>query len=222
MTLRVLIADDHTLFRQGLVGILETREDLVQVVGQAATGHEAILLAEQLQPDIILMDIYMPECDGLAATKEIRARFPQCKIVMLTSSESDEHLYQAVQLGASGYLLKNLNANRFFEMLSGVMHGEPALTPDMAARLLKGVANHTALSTRGVSELSDRELAVLRLIAVGATNQEIAEQLFLSIHTVKNHVHNILDKLKLENRTQVASFALNKGLITPKDKSGAA
>ena len=222
MTLRVLIADDHTLFRQGLVGILETREDLVQVVGQAATGHEAVLLAEQLQPDIILMDIYMPECDGLTATKEIRARFPQCKIVMLTSSESDEHLYQAVQLGASGYLLKNLNANRFFEMLAGVMRGEPALTPDMAARLLKGVANHTALSTRGVSELSDRELAVLRLIAVGATNQEIAEQLFLSIHTVKNHVHNILDKLKLENRTQVASFALNKGLIPPKDKSGAA
>ncbi len=212
MPIRVLIADDHTLFRQGLVGLMETREDVVEVVGEAATGREAVHMAEQLQPDIVLMDIYMPEGDGLTALREIRASSPKCKIVMLTSSESDEHLYQAVQLGASGYLLKNLNASRFFELLSGVMHGEAAMTPDMAARLLKRVASHAALSPDGQAQLSERELAVLRLVAVGATNQEIADQLSLSVFTVKSHMRNILGKLQLENRTQAASYALSRGL----------
>ena len=212
MPIRVLIADDHTLFRQGLVGLMETREDVVEVVGEAATGREAVHMAEQLQPDIVLMDIYMPDGDGLAALREIRASSPKCKIVMLTSSESDEHLYKAVQLGASGYLLKNLNASRFFELLSGVMRGEAAMTPDMAARLLKGVASHAALSLDGQAQLSERELAVLRLVAVGATNQEIADQLSLSVFTVKSHMRNILGKLQLENRTQAASYALSRGL----------
>jgi DNA-binding NarL/FixJ family response regulator len=215
MTIRILIADDHTLFREGLTGLMETREDLVEVVGHASTGREAVQMAEQLKPDIILMDIYMPGQDGLAAMKEIHARFPKIKVVMLTSSENDDHLYHAVQFGASGYLLKNLKAGKFFELLTGVMRGEPAMTPEMAARLLKGVASHTGGGEKGKVGLSERELAVLRLVAVGATNQEIAEKLSLSVYTVKSHMRSILDKLQLENRTQAANYAINQGLVPP-------
>jgi DNA-binding NarL/FixJ family response regulator len=214
MTIRVLIADDHTLFRQGLVGMMDTREDLVQVIGEAATGREAVQLAEQLQPDIILMDIYMPDGNGLQATKAIRERYPNIKVVMLTSSESDEHLYEAVQLGASGYLLKNLDAAQLFDLLGGVMRGEAAMTPEMASRLLKGIAKRSADPTQGVEALTERELIVLRLVAVGSSNSDIAEKLCISVNTVKTHIRNILDKLQLENRTQAATYAMDRGLIT--------
>lgn len=219
MTIKVLIADDHKLFRQGLVGLMETLDDVVEVIGEAATGREAIQLAEQLQPDIILMDIYMPEGDGLQATKEIRDRFPQIKIVMLTSSESDEHLFQAVQIGASGYLLKNLDATQLSGLLTGVMRGDAAMTPEMASRLLKGVAKRASDSGSGEDVLSERELNVLRLVAVGDSNLEIAEKLCISVHTVKSHICSILDKLQLENRTQAANYALNRGLVSPEAKS---
>ncbi len=219
MTIKVLIADDHTLFRQGLVGMMETREDFVQVIGAAATGREAVQLAEQLQPDIILMDIYMPDGNGLQATREIRERFPTIKVVMLTSSESDEHLYEAVQLGASGYLLKNLDAAQLFELLGGVMRGEAAMTPEMASRLLKGIAKRSANPDQGVDALTERELIVLRLVAVGASNSEIADKLYISVNTVKTHIRNILDKLQLENRTQAATFAMDRGLISSSTKN---
>lgn len=219
MTIKVLIADDHKLFRQGLVGLMETLDDVVEVIGEAATGREAIQLAEQLQPDIILMDIYMPEGDGLQATKEIRDRFPLIKVVMLTSSESDEHLFQAVQIGASGYLLKNLDATQLTGLLTGVMRGDAAMTPEMASRLLKGVAKRASDSGSGEDVLSERELNVLRLVAVGDSNLEIAEKLCISVHTVKSHIRSILDKLQLENRTQAANYALNRGLVSPESKS---
>ncbi len=218
MPIKILIADDHTLFRQGLMGMMETREDLVQVVGAAATGREAVQLAEQLQPDVILMDISMPDGNGLQATQEIRARFPNIKIVMLTSSESDEHLYEAVQLGASGYLLKNLDAAQLFDLLSGVMRGEAAMTPEMASRLLKGIAKRSAHPEEGEEALTERELIVLRLVAVGATNSDIAEKLCISVNTVKTHIRNILDKLQLENRTQAANYAMDRGLVSPQVK----
>lgn len=219
MTIKILIVDDHTLFRKGLIGLMETREDLVQVVGEAATGREALQLAEQLQPDIVLMDIYMPDGTGLEALTEIRTRFPNIKIVMLTSSESDEHLYQAVQLGASGYLLKTLDTARLFELLAGVMRGEAAMTPEMASRLLKGIAKHSAGREKDEDALTERELIVLRLVAVGTSNSEIAEQLCLSVNTVKTHIRNILDKLQLENRTQAANYAMDRGLASPRVKS---
>ena len=120
MTIKVLIADDHKLFRQGLIGLMRTREELVEVIGEAETGVEAVQLAEQLHPDVILMDIYMPEMDGLQAAKEIHTRFPEIAIVMLTSSERDGHLYEAVQVGVSGYLLKSLDADELFDLLKGV------------------------------------------------------------------------------------------------------
>ena len=215
MTIRVLIADDHTLFRQGLIGLMETRDDLVEVVGEAATGREALKLACELRPDVILMDIYMPDGDGLQATCEIRQRFPEMKVVMLTSSENDEHLYRAVRSGAAGYLLKNLDATELFDLIAGVVCGETAMTREMASVLLKGVAKRTVDSGRGEEALTERELAVLRSMATGASNQELSERLNISVNTVKSHIRSILDKLQLENRTQAASYAMNRGLVSP-------
>ncbi|HEX9029766.1 MAG TPA: response regulator transcription factor [Anaerolineales bacterium] len=215
MTIKVLIADDHKLFRQGLIGLMETREDLVEVVGEAATGREAIQLVERLQPDVVLMDIYMPDGDGLQALRQVRELFPAVQVVMLTSSESDEHLYQAVRYGAAGYLLKNLDAEQLFDLIAGVVQGEAAMTREMASRLLKGVARRSTDPERGEETLTERELAVLRMVAVGASNQEIADQLTISINTAKSHIRSILDKLQLDNRTQAANYAIQRGLISP-------
>lgn len=218
MTIRVLIADDHKLFRQGLIGLMKTREDLVEVIGEAETGEEAIRLAEELKPDVILMDIYMPQMDGLQAAKEIHLRFPKIAIVMLTSSERDGHLYEAVQVGVSGYLLKSLDANELFDLLSGVVNGETAMTRAMAGKLLKAVANRMADEEKGEQALTERELFVLRLVASGASNQEIAQKLSISVNTVKSHLKNILEKLQLANRTQAATYALKHGLVSPREE----
>lgn len=217
MTIKVLIADDHKLFRQGLIGLMRTREDLVEVIGEAETGEEAVRLAGELHPDVILMDIYMPQMDGLQAAKEIHIRHPEIAIVMLTSSERDGHLYEAVQVGVSGYLLKSLDANELFDLLTGVANGETAMTRAMAGRLLKVVASRMADGEKGEQALTERELLVLRLVASGASNQEIAQKLSISVNTVKSHLKNILDKLHLENRTQAATYALKHGLIYPRE-----
>jgi DNA-binding NarL/FixJ family response regulator len=214
MTIKILIADDHKLFRQGLKSLMRTREDMVEVVGEAASGKEAKQLAEELRPDVILMDIYMPEGDGLQVTREIKKKYPNINVVMLTSSEDDEHLYEAVQLGASGYLLKSLDADELFNLLHGVMHGEAAMTRAMAKRLLKRIAKRTSDLEKGEETLTERELAVLRLIARGASNSEIGEKLFISVNTVKTHLRNILQKLKLDNRTQAATYAVQHGLVS--------
>ncbi len=216
--IKVLIADDHKLFRQGLISLMKTRQDLVEVVGEAKTGVEAIQMAEQLKPNVILMDIYMPQVDGLQATRVIHENFPEIAIVILTSSEKDGHLYEAVKLGVAGYLLKSLDAEELFSMLEGVMQGEAAMTPAMAARLLKGVANRLVNKEKGESSLTERELLVLRLVASGASNSEIAESLSISVNTVKSHLKNILDKLQLENRTQAATYALSHGLVNSREK----
>lgn len=218
MTIKVLIADDHKLFRQGLIGLMETREDLVEVVGEAATGEEALRLAETLHPDVILMDIYMPGMDGLQAAKLIRERYPEIAIVMLTSSERDGHLYEAVQLQVAGYLLKNLDADELFSLLEGVIRGETAVTRTMASKLLKSVANRMADKDQGEEALTERELFVLRLVANGASNQEIAAKLTISINTVKTHMRSILDKLQLENRTQAANYAIHRGLVSADER----
>ena len=214
LPLRVLVADDHRLFRQGLIGLMKTRKDLVSIVGEASTGHEAIRMVEQHQPDVVLMDIAMPDGNGLEATACIRERYPQTAVVMLTASESDDDLYRAVQLGAAGYLLKDLDAQELFAMLEGIERGEALLTRSMGARLLKVIARPP--KEEGVTlidALTEREIDVLRLVAQGESNNQIAESLTISVNTVKVHLRNILDKLSLENRTQAAAYAVRCGLV---------
>lgn len=215
MKIKVLIADDHKLFRQGLISLIKTRQDMVEVVGEAENGEEAIQFTEQLSPDVILMDIYMPQMDGLQAAKVIHERFPKTAVVILTSSEKDGHLYEAVQSGVSGYLLKSLDAEDLFNMIKGVTQGEAAMTRAMAGKVLKTVANRIADEGKGEEALSERELLVLRLVASGAGNQEIADKLTISVNTVKSHLKNILEKLQLDNRTQAATYAITHGLIPP-------
>ena len=213
LPLRILVVDDHRLFRQGLIGLMKTRRDLVTVVGEASSGREAVHQVDELQPDVVLMDIFMPDCDGLEATAYIRKHHPQTQVVMLTASESDEHLYRAVQFGAVGYLLKNLDAAELFDLLTGLERGEVLISRTMGARLLKRIANPPHGEAEAVSEaLTEREIEVLRLVAQGASNPQIATELAISINTVKVHLRNILDKLALDNRTQAATYALRCGL----------
>jgi len=216
LPLRVLIADDHRLFRQGLNSLMNTRPDLVRVVGQAETGGEAIRLALELHPDLVLMDIYMPQGDGLQAARAIRRRMPDTQIVMLTASESDQHFQEAIQAGAAGYLLKNLDADELFELIEGVDRGEAALTRAMATRLLKSVAGRVADNEKGEEALTAREIDVLRLLARGASNPQIAVDLGISVNTVKTHISHILTKLQLENRTQAATYAVKHRLVPAK------
>ncbi|MCA9959030.1 MAG: response regulator transcription factor [Anaerolineales bacterium] len=214
MTIKIVVADDHKLFRQGLIGLMRAHDDLVEVIGEASTGQEAVQLAHQLQPDVILMDIQMPDGDGLEATREIRQSLPNVAVVMLTASELDEHLYEAVRLGAAGYLLKDLDAAELFELLVGVTRNEVAMTRAMASRLLKIMVNGNNQNDAD-NKLTDREMEVLQLLAQGASNPQIAEDLFITINTVKTHISHILSKLQVENRTQAAAYAVQKGIVPP-------
>lgn len=213
MTIRMLIADDHKLFRQGLISLMRTRGDLVEVVAEAETGEEAIQLVERHRPDIILMDIYMPQGDGLQATEQICRRFPGTAVVMLTSSENEEHLFRAMRMGAAGYLLKNLDADELFDLLARVTEGEVAMTRAMASRLLKGLAGARNKTIDDRESLTGREIEVLRLVARGYSNPQIASDLCITVNTVKSHLKNILTKLNLDNRTQVAAYAAQSGLL---------
>lgn len=215
LPLTVVVADDHSLFRQGLIGLMNTRPDLVTVVGQAATGRQAVALAEELHPDLVLMDISMPDGSGLQATAAIRETWSDIAVVMLTASEEDEHLQEAVRLGAAGYLLKSLESDELFELIAGLARGEAAITRTMAARLLKGLASRHDEPVHVEDRLTEREIEVLRLVAQGVSNPDIAEELFITVNTVKTHLRNILEKLHVENRTQAATYAVQKGLISP-------
>ena len=217
--LSVLIADDHRLFRQGMMSLMKTRPDLVRVVGEASSGREAVSMTRELQPDIVLMDIYMPDGTGLEALRAIMESGADTAVVMLTASELDEHLYEAVQLGAAGYLLKNLDADELFDLISGVADGEAAMSRAMAARLLKTVASHSSRPAP-VESLTEREIEVLQLVAQGASNPAIAEELCITINTVKTHLKNILEKLQVENRTQAATYALQSGLVDKGEDQG--
>jgi DNA-binding NarL/FixJ family response regulator len=192
---------------------MRTRDDLVEIVGEAETGSESVAMAKELQPDLVLMDIFMPDGGGIQAARRIREEIPDTAIVMLTSSELDEHLHEAVQIGVQGYLLKDLDAGELFSLLSGIEKGEAAMTRAMAARLLKNVAQSSNTSER--ESLTDREVEVLRCVAKGESNQNIADHLHITVNTVKTHLKNILAKLQVENRTQAATYAIRTGIITP-------
>jgi two-component system nitrate/nitrite response regulator NarL len=214
LPLRILVADDHLLFRQGLISLMQTRPDLVKVIGEASSGREAVAMAQDLHPDVALLDIFMPEGDGLQAAKVIRETVPKTAIVILTSSELDEHLYQAVRIGVAGYLLKTLDAHELFDLLGGIEHDEAAMTRAMAARLLRETSRRAGKTGLQPEELTEREVEVLHLIVRGASNPEIAEALYISVNTVKTHIKNILTKLRLENRTQMAAYAVQNGLVS--------
>ncbi|MDQ3444515.1 MAG: response regulator transcription factor [Chloroflexota bacterium] len=213
--MRVLIADDHALFRDGLRSLLEARG--VAVVAEARDGAEAIAFARLHQPDIVLMDLRMPVMDGLAATRLMSAEQPQVRVVVLTASEDDADLFEALKSGAQGYLSKNLEAPTLFAFLDGVMRGEPALTPMLARKVLGEFARETPQAAPPPdSVLTERERDVLELLTGGVTsNKELAERLFVSENTVKYHLRNILDKLHLNNRAQVIAYALRHGLVGP-------
>lgn len=215
--LRLLIVDDHNLFRQGLARILADYEQL-HVVGQGANGQDALALVEQLQPDVVLMDVNMPVLSGPDAVRELRVQHPGLPVVMLTVSERDEDLFDAIRAGARGYLLKNVGAAELIDALQRVHAGEAILAPPMAVRLLEEFRTLAEQAPREptttpVEGLSERELDVLRLVAQGLSNREIADALGLSEHTVKTHLANILDKLHLRSRAHAAAYAVQAGLV---------
>ena len=219
--MRVLLADDHALFRDGLRSLLEARG--VEVVGEARNGREAIDQTRRLNPEVVLMDLHMPELDGLVATRLISAEQPDVKVVILTASEEDTHLFEAIKSGAQGYLFKNLAAEELFQLLEGVARGEPALTPALARKLLgefarPAVASPTPHAVEGLAALTEREREVLDLLVQGITsNRELAERLVITENTVKYHFRNILDKLHVQNRAQVVGFAVRHGMVEPRE-----
>ncbi len=208
--MRVLLADDHALVRAGIASLL--RASGVEVVAEAGDGDEAITYARQLRPDLIFMDIKMPRRNGLEATKAIKAELPEIKVVMLTVSDEDADLFEAIKSGAEGYLLKNLRESEFADVLARIANDEPILSPPLARKLLREFARLKESTSEG---LTKREMDVLGHVARGATNKEIAAELYISTSTVDFHMRNILAKLHLRNRAQVVAWAVEHGLVTP-------
>ena len=213
--MRILIADDHALFRDGLRSLLKAAGH--DVVAEAKNGREAVEMARQVVPDMVLMDLSMPDVDGLAATRLLTAELPEVKVVILTASESDATLFEAVRAGAQGYLIKNLEADDFFALLERASQGEPAFTPALARRLLGEFAKPAEpAAAPGQEVLTAREREVLELMVEGVvSNRKLAKRLNLSENTVKFHVRNILDKLRLHNRAEVVGYALRKKIAEP-------
>ena len=218
---RILVVDDHALLRHGIVKVLAEERDL-QVVGEAVNGREAVAKAAELMPDVILMDITMPEMNGLEATRRIKQEMPYVRIVILTIADDDQSLFEAVKSGAQGYLLKNVDPSVLVSTVRGVAAGETAISRTMASKLIGEFASRpprpVAASPTSVA-LTQREKGVLELVAEGKSNRDIASALSIAENTVKNHLKNILEKLHLENRVQAAAFALRQGIFDKTDKA---
>ena len=218
MEMRLMLVDDHSIFLEGLQYLLGTYG--IEVAGTAGNGREAVMKARVLKPDIILMDIKMPELSGLDALKLIKAEMPDIKVVMLTTSEEDEDLFNAVKCGASGYLLKNTNAKELVDMLTDMEKGEAAFSPELASKVLKEFesydndkASQQESENMSKTKLTERQLEVLELVAKGVTYKEVGDKLGLTERTVKYHMAKILELLHLENRAQVIAYAARVGLI---------
>jgi two-component system, NarL family, nitrate/nitrite response regulator NarL len=214
--IRILLVDDTALFRTAIAELIDGQDGL-EVVGEAENGLEGVEKARALKPDVVVMDIEMPVMDGVQATRLIREQVPNVKVVMLTVSESDDHLLDAIRFGAHGYLLKNLRPAELYSLVRAVMRNETPLSPGIAKRLLGQIRDGTTRSitpapSHETPALTRRELEVLQLVADGASNKEIGTRLFITEGTVKNHIHNALEKLQLENRTQAAAYIVRQGL----------
>jgi two-component system, NarL family, response regulator LiaR len=214
--IRVLVTDDHTIVRKGVSALLATERD-IRVVGEACDGVEAIAQAESLCPDVILMDLVMPRLDGIEATRRITTTRPAARILVLTSFAADEQVFPAIKAGALGYLLKDSGPEDLVRAIRQVHRGEPTLEPAIARKVLMELSHPADMATAGVQPLTGRELDVLRLIAQGCSNKDIAVELSVSELTVRTHVSNILSKLHLASRTQAALYALQKGITSLED-----
>ena len=216
--LRILLADDHLLFRKGLAQLLAGQPDF-EIAGEAADGLEAVELARRLKPDLVLMDINMPRCNGFEATRRIKAQTPEVQVVMLTVSDDEVDLADAVRSGADGYLLKDLQPETLFQQLRGLTAGEPPLSRSLTGKLFRQAVHQlkqaspmiAQVTARG--ELSARESQVLGLVVNGYSNQEIADELGIAHNTVKNHLRSILSKLGARNRAQAAALAVSRGMV---------
>jgi DNA-binding NarL/FixJ family response regulator len=214
--LRVMVADDHALFRRGLQTILEQEPDL-ELVGEASDGAEAVEKAQELMPDVVLMDVRMPKRSGIEATTQIKDLLPHAKILMLTISDEEADLYDAIKAGASGYLLKEIPIEEVADAIRSVWAGQSRISPSMASKLLtefsamaKGGNDRPQVPT---PKLTDREMEVLQLVAKGLNNRDIAKQLYISENTVKNHIRNILEKLHLHSRMEAVVYAVREKMI---------
>jgi len=212
MTLRILVVDDHSLFRDGIASML--RAAGMVIVGEARDGAGAISEAHRLKPDVILMDIDMPVMNGIEATRRIMRELPDMKVVMLTVSQEDTHLIEALRAGAKGYLLKSLGSNEFLSLLTNLEKGLAPIPDMMTARLVAHVAKTANMAETRNDDLSDRETEILALLGLGLTNKLIAERVGVSENTVKYHVKNILQKLQMNSRAKAAAYAVRHG-ITP-------
>ena len=217
--IRILLVDDQLLFRKGLRALLADQEDM-EVVGEAADGSQAVERVRAAKPDVVLMDIHMPVCNGIEATRLVKSEWPETKIIALTVSDEDEDLFEAIKSGASGYLLKDLRPEELFDLVRGVLRGETPISPAVAGKLLSEFRRRPWKDPSETAgwDLTRRELEVLQLVTEGLSNAEIAARLFIVEGTVKNHLHNILEKLHLENRLQAATYAIREGLVQPPRK----
>jgi two-component system NarL family response regulator len=219
--IRVLIADDQALFRRGLYVVLGT-EDNIEVVAEAENGEEAIAKAQELAPDVVLMDVRMPRVNGIDAARQISMDVPSTKILMLTVSDEEDDLYEAIKAGANGYLLKEISVEEVAEAIRAVVQGQSLISPSMASKLL----NEFNMLAKKAEErqqfpapaLTGRELEVLKLVAKGMSNREIADELYISENTVKNHVRNILEKLHLHSRMEAVIYAVRERLLDIRDE----
>jgi DNA-binding NarL/FixJ family response regulator len=217
-SIRVMVVDDHELFRQGVSSIL-SRIDDVEVVAEAENGRVAVQKAKEYRPDVVLMDINMPVCDGLRATRQIKAEHPDIRILILTVTDTEEMLFEAIKSGASGYVLKNATPALLIDSVKRVSAGEPVIPGNLAMRIITEFSRPAeGKGTPVVDQLTEREVEVLRHLSTGASNREIAKALFISENTVRNHVRSILEKLHLANRVQAAAYAVREGFVMDRTK----
>lgn len=208
----VLLVDDHGIVRSGVRSYLDTQED-IQVIGEAGSGKEAVEMATDLIPDVVLMDLIMPDMDGIDATWRVRRASPHTQVIVLTSFHEDTHIFPAIKSGALSYILKDVSPEELAHTIRAASRGEAVIHPRVAARIIEELRGSHTQPANPFNELSEREMEVLRLIAAGLSNSHIAEQLVLSEKTVKGHVSNILNKLHLSDRTQAAILAWREGLV---------